>query len=213
VLTCAKQGRQSVVPKKRPGQTIGRVRNAKISRPLSAQGQMKHTAAARAHFHHPLRAAAHDRLSVRCGPNTTKPWGGTVPPPAGRPRAQVKERAGRITLFSSSAMSSGRLFLDQVARQQSPSPLYRQPQHNTHSSEPRAKGDISTLPGRGHFYFALTGQFYGLTRKRVHDKVTLPAKSCIFSPRAAIRLRSRQEGTQWINPGRAGDFCSQESTL
>ena len=36
----------------------------------------------------------------------TKPWGGAVPPPAGRPRAQVKERVGRTTLFSSSAMSS-----------------------------------------------------------------------------------------------------------
>ena len=40
---------------------------------------------------------------VRCGskskPKTKpKPWGGTVPPPAGRPRAQVAERAGRITL-------------------------------------------------------------------------------------------------------------------
>jgi len=29
----------------------------------------------------------------------TNPWVGTIPPPAGRPRAQVKERAGRITLF------------------------------------------------------------------------------------------------------------------
>ena len=40
---------------------------------------------------------------VRCGFNVkqlkTKPWGGTVPPPAGRPRAQVKERAGRTTLL------------------------------------------------------------------------------------------------------------------
>jgi hypothetical protein len=95
-------------------------------------------------------------LSLRCGQTKTKPWGGTLPPPAGWPRAQVKERAGRITLFSSSAMSSGRLFLDRVARQQSPSPLHRQAQNNTHSSEPRAKGDISTLPGGGHFYLALT---------------------------------------------------------
>ena len=47
----------------------------------------------------------------------TKPWGEAVPPPAGRPRAQVKERVGRTTLLSSSAMSSGRLFLDRVARQ------------------------------------------------------------------------------------------------
>jgi hypothetical protein len=59
-------------------------------------------------------------------------------------------------------MSSGRLFLDRVARQQSPSLLHRQPQNNTHSSSYRAKGDISTLPARGHFYFALTGGFYGI---------------------------------------------------
>ena len=60
----------------------------------------------------------------------TKPWGGTVPPPVGRPRAQVKERVGRTTSFSSSAMSSGRLFLDRVGRHQSPSPLHRHGQHN-----------------------------------------------------------------------------------
>lgn len=59
----------------------------------------------------------------------TKPRGGTAPPPDGRPRAQVKERAGRITLLSSSAMSSGRLFLDRVGRHQSPSPLHRHGQH------------------------------------------------------------------------------------
>jgi hypothetical protein len=29
----------------------------------------------------------------------TKPWDGIRPPPAGRPRAQVKERAGRIALL------------------------------------------------------------------------------------------------------------------
>src|SRR6516164_5266234 len=32
----------------------------------------------------------------------TKPWARTEPPPAGRTRAQVKERAGRTTLFFSS---------------------------------------------------------------------------------------------------------------
>jgi hypothetical protein len=99
-------------------------------------------------------------LSVRCGFKIkTKPRGGTVPPPDGRPRAQVKERVGRTTPFSSSAMSSGRLFLDRVARQQSPSPLHQQPQHNTHSAGDQAKGDISTLPARGHFYFALTTSY------------------------------------------------------
>ena len=63
--------------------------------------------------------------------NKNKPWGGTVPPPAGRPRAQVKERVGRTTLLSSSAMSSGRLFLDRVGRHQSPSPLHRHGQNNS----------------------------------------------------------------------------------
>jgi hypothetical protein len=57
---------------------------------------------------------------------------------------------------SSSAMSSDRLFLDRVPRQQSPSPLHRHPQNITQSPSLEAKEDISTLPGRGHFYFALT---------------------------------------------------------
>src|SRR6185436_11968715 len=53
-------------------------------------------------------------------------------------------------------MSSGRLFLDRVGRHQSPSPLHRHEPSNIHSSETQAKGDISTLPGTRHFYFALT---------------------------------------------------------
>jgi hypothetical protein len=93
-------------------------------------------------------------LSVRCGRN--QPWGGNRQPPDGRSRAQVKERAGRITPFSSSAMSSDRLFLDRVARQHCPSPLHRHEQINMRSSNVPGKGDISTLPARGHFYFALT---------------------------------------------------------
>ncbi len=88
--------------------------------------------------------------------NKTKPWDGTVPPPDGRHRAQGKERVGRTTLFSSSTMSSGRLFLDRVGRHQSTSPLYRHAQINMRFSEASAKGDISTLPAWGHFYFALT---------------------------------------------------------
>ena len=56
----------------------------------------------------------------------------------------------------SSAMSSGRLFLDRVARQHCPSSLHRHTQINMHSAEAQGKGDISILPGRGHFYFALT---------------------------------------------------------
>ena len=53
-------------------------------------------------------------------------------------------------------MSSDRLFLDRVARQHCPSPLHRHTQINMQSSEAPAKEDISTLPGSGHFYFALT---------------------------------------------------------
>jgi len=99
-------------------------------------------------------------LSVRCGSTATKSRVGTEPPPVGRPRAQAKERVGRTTPFSSSAMSSGRLFLDRVARQHCPSPLHRRPQNNTHFAEPGRKEDISTLPGRGHFYFALTVVYF-----------------------------------------------------
>ena len=64
----------------------------------------------------------------------TKPWEGAVPPPVGRPPAQVQERAGRITPSSSFSMSSGRLFLDRVARQHCPSPLHRHTQINMHFS-------------------------------------------------------------------------------
>src|SRR5215471_4578035 len=59
-------------------------------------------------------------------------------PPVG-PRAQVKERVGRTTLLSSSAMSSGRLFLDRVGRHQCPSPLHRRDQNKLIA---RSKGTI-----------------------------------------------------------------------
>jgi len=96
-------------------------------------------------------------LSVRCGSKPkTKPWVETILPPAGRPRAQGKGRAGRITPFSLSAMSSGRLILDRVGRHQSPSLLPRQEQNNTRSREYQGKGDISILRRERHFYFALT---------------------------------------------------------
>ena len=70
-------------------------------------------------------------LSVRCGQATTKSWDGAYRLPLVGPVTQVKERVGRTTLFSSSAMSSGRLFLDRVGRHQSPSPLHRHGQNNS----------------------------------------------------------------------------------
>ena len=101
-------------------------------------------------------------LSVRCG-SKTKPEPGSTASRRSAP-TQVEERVGRTTLFSSSAMSSGRLFLDRVGRHQSPSPLHRHTHINMHSSEPGVKGDISTLPAWGHFYFALT-----ITTKRLDE--------------------------------------------
>src|SRR5437867_5785934 len=59
-------------------------------------------------------------------------------------------------------MSSGRLFLERVARQHCPSPLHRHEQISMSSSRTRANGDISTSPAWGHFYFALTIWMYEL---------------------------------------------------
>jgi len=74
--------------------------------------------------------------------------------PAGSgPGYKARRKETRLLIV---ATSSGRLFLDRVGRHQSPSPLHRHPQFNMHSSQASAKGDISTLPARGHFYFALT---------------------------------------------------------
>src|ERR1041384_7446319 len=80
----------------------------------------------------------------------TKPEPGSTASRRSAP-TQVEERDGRIAPFSSFAMSSGRLFLDRVARQHCPSPLHRHTQINMTFSKTRAEGDISTLPGRGHF--------------------------------------------------------------
>ena len=52
-----------------------------------------------------------------------------MPPPVGRPRCRAIARDGRSTPCPSSAMSSGRLFLDRGGRHQSPSPLRRHPQN------------------------------------------------------------------------------------
>ncbi len=87
--------------------------------------------------------------------NQTLGWGRaasrwSAPSPGSRTRREDHAPSHRPQ------MSSGRLFLDRVARQHCPSPLHRRSQNNTHSSGDQAKGDISTLPARGHFYFALT---------------------------------------------------------
>jgi len=82
--------------------------------------------------------------------------GAGLPPPVGRHRGPAKERDGRSAPCPSSAMSSGRLFLDRVGRHQSPSPLRRHAQISTHFPCAYSKPELSTLLGTGIFYFALT---------------------------------------------------------
>ncbi len=73
--------------------------------------------------------------------------GGRAPPPVGRPPGLGQGRGGRncSASCSSFATSSDRLFIDRVARQQSPSLLHRRPQNSTHFPTARATGDVSTF--------------------------------------------------------------------
>ena len=76
-----------------------------------------------------LRFLRHDGIFRSDVVAKTIPTWGRVPPLVGRPRDPVKGRDERNYApysLASSAMSSGRLFLDRVARQHCPSPLHRQ---------------------------------------------------------------------------------------
>jgi|HubBroStandDraft_6_1064221.scaffolds.fasta_scaffold442098_1 hypothetical protein len=145
---------------------------------------LRHFPAANNHTRVPRYAfiKAWRNLSVRCGLQS-QTRNRTLPPPASSIRPRAKERAGRITLFSSSAMSSGRLFLDRVGRHQSPSPLHRHTQTNTHLQSPEYKHDISTLPGGRHFYFALTAR--GAPMPFTHCPLLCPR---LFHRRYRLRL-------------------------
>ena len=90
------------------------------------------------------------------GPTTSR-W--SAPSPGKRTRREDHVLSHRPQ------MSSDRLFLDRVARQHCPSPLHRRSQNITGSQQFQAKGDISTLPARGHFYFALTNSRCHLQKK------------------------------------------------
>src|ERR1035441_9187331 len=87
---------------------------------------------------------------------------------------QAEERAGSKRALPIVAMSSDRLFLDRVGRHQCPSPLHRHGQNNMRFAEPQAKGDVSTLPARGHFYFALTLVLQGLTSAQRSYNILTP---------------------------------------
>ena len=67
-------------------------------------------------------------------------------------RAQREDHA----LSHRPQMSSGRLFLDQVGRHQSLSPLCRQADPNMLSANPWAKPELLTLQKTGSSHFALT---------------------------------------------------------
>ena len=99
---------------------------------------------------------------------------------------------------SSSAMSSGRLFLDRVARQQSPSPLHRQP-------HPKA------VPGWGTIDFQRTANSVLTVCLSQGDNRTLLERSgsigsCVISDSA-----SRKESLSWQSHATATSGLSQSN--
>jgi hypothetical protein len=102
------------------------------------------------------------------------PGAGAVPPPAGRPRAQLEEPVGSRALAHRPQVSSGRLFLDRVGRNQSPSPLRRRDQTTTLFPRRTSEPEPSTLLGTGTFYFALTPGYHGLQRTSARDTLEKP---------------------------------------
>ncbi len=80
-----------------------------------------------------MRFPRHRGIYRSDGFGTALQPGAGAPPPVGRRPGPSKGRDGRSAPCSSasSAMSSGRLFLDRVARQHCPSPLHRQSQNKT----------------------------------------------------------------------------------
>lgn len=76
-----------------------------------------------------------------------------LPPGSSRPKPRTRREDRALLIVP---MSSDRLFLDRVGRHQSPSPLRRQAQINTHFASACLKPELSTLLESGTFYFALT---------------------------------------------------------
>src|SRR4029077_20489371 len=128
---------------------------------LPATGRIRtavaHASTIGASMRHSMRFFRHDGIyRSDVGNQPLKPGEGYRLPLVG-PEPQSKDETGGTTApCSSSEMSSGRLFLDRVARQHCPSPLHRHGQTNTHPRPASSKQDISTWQRIGHFYFALT---------------------------------------------------------
>jgi hypothetical protein len=100
-------------------------------------------------------------------------------------------------------MSSGRLFLDRVFRQPCPSPLHRHPQTNMHSQEAQTKGDILTLPGRGHSNFALT----------LYRLLLTPALACDKFPAQFRRRIVRRSAAIVVEKGYFGEEINRHLSL
>ena len=149
---------------------------------------------------------------VRCGfkiktKNQTPGWGRaasrwSAPSPGSRTCREDHAPSHRPQ------MSSGRLFLDRVARQHGPSPLHRHAQTTTPSRPARQKPDISTLQGIGHFYFALTAsilqQVFAENIAENYSRVTFMPIERELDMEILLSINSETEtSTVWPPPGRS----------
>jgi hypothetical protein len=138
-------------------------------------------------------------LSVRYG--RPKPESEPLPPAGSSnpdPRASREEHALLIV-----PMSSGRLFLDRVGRHQSPSPLRRHAQTNTHFPSEDSKPEHSILLGRGTFYFALTRAMVEDISRQLsahwrHISAQRIINSSPFAMRSHSLAQSRQTSAQTL---------------
>jgi hypothetical protein len=99
-------------------------------------------------------------------------------------------------------MSSGRLFLDRVARQHCPSPLHRHTQNNTHPAEAQAEGDISTLPGNTTFLFCLDSPKIPVDRTHRTALRSFRTGNRRRAPPGARPAATRAEKQSWQNKTR-----------
>ena len=94
-------------------------------------------------------------------PNPSPSW---TPPPA-NVQTRARERAGRSTPSPIVLMSSGRLFLDRVARQHCPSPLRRHTQNNSIDG---SKGRIYHRTVSSVLTVCLTLRAHPITLRQAH---------------------------------------------
>ena len=118
--------------------------------------------------HHGIYRSDVSFLLVSSGGGAASRWSGP---------AQAIGRDGRSTPCPSSAMSSGRLFLDRVARQQSPSPLHRHPQLIS------IAGSLAT-----NYHRTVNSRLTGCLTLGVHRTLS-PMMFCLLQTCSAARCR------------------------